>query len=184
MGMCKWFFKDATKFQNGCQRSTLKFFVSAKTTKLKKKIIQILLSDFPQYGDVQVIFLGFYWNSKWPPWINFIFSCGLTTLNKPKSRQVYTNDGIITQNIFNAAVSTSGKLKTNTKKLYFCEYLISTWCLLHPGYQIWLFRANLTGIQWVKRMYVWSVKVGMNLSVIWTIVIFCTLGGLAQNLSG
>ena len=32
---------------------------------------------------------------------------GLTTLNKPKSRQVYTNDGIITQNIFYAAVSTS-----------------------------------------------------------------------------
>ena len=51
---------------------------------------------------------------------------GLTTLNKLKSRQVYTNDGIITQNIFNAAVSTSVKLKTNTKKLYFCEYLIST----------------------------------------------------------
>ena len=97
---------------------------------------------------------------------------GLTTLNKPKSRQVYTNDGIITQNIFNAAVSTSVKLKTNTKKLYFCEYLISTWCLLHLGYQIWLFRDNLTGIQWVKRMYVWSVKVGMNLSVIWTIVTF------------
>ena len=51
---------------------------------------------------------------------------GLTTLNKPKSRQVYTNDGIITQNIFNAAVSTSAKSKTNTKKLYFCEYLLST----------------------------------------------------------
>ena len=51
---------------------------------------------------------------------------GLTTINKPKSRQVYTNDGIITQNIFNAAVSTSVELKTNTKKLNFCEYLIST----------------------------------------------------------
>ena len=61
---------------------------------------------------------------------------GLTTLNKPKSRQVYTNDGIITQNIFNAAVSTSVELKTNTKKLHLCEYLISTRCLLHPGYQI------------------------------------------------
>ena len=61
---------------------------------------------------------------------------GLTTLNKPKSRQVYTNDGIITQNIFNAAVSTSVEFKTNTNKLYFCEYLISTRCLLHPGYQI------------------------------------------------
>ena len=102
----------------------------------------------------------------------FLYIYGFTTLNKPKSRQVYTNDGIVTQNIFNAAVSTSVKLKTNTKKLYFCEYLISTWCLLHPGYQIWLFRDNLTGIQWVKRMYVWSVKVGMNLSVIWTIVTF------------
>ena len=102
----------------------------------------------------------------------FLYIYGFTTLNKPKSRQVYTNDGIITQNIFNAAVSTSVKLKTNTKKLYFCEYLISIWCLLHPGYQIWLFRDNLTGIQWVKRMYVWSVKVGMNLSVIWTIVTF------------
>ena len=52
----------------------------------------------------------------------------------PKSRQVYTNDGIITQNIFNAAVSTSVELKTNTKKLR--EYLLSTRCLLHPGYQI------------------------------------------------
>ena len=61
---------------------------------------------------------------------------GLTTLNKPKSRQVYTNDGIITQNIFNAVVSTFVEFKTNTKKLYFCEYLISTRCLLHPGYQI------------------------------------------------
>ena len=45
-------------------------------------------------------------------------SCGLATLNKPKSRQVYTNDGIITQNIFNAAVSTYVELKTNTNKLY------------------------------------------------------------------
>ena len=36
---------------------------------------------------------------------------GLTTLNKPKSREVSTNDGIITQNIFNAAVSTSSETK-------------------------------------------------------------------------
>ena len=54
----------------------------------------------------------------------YISIYGLTTLNKLKSRQVYT--GIITQNIFNAAVLTSVELKTNTKKLYFCEYLIST----------------------------------------------------------
>ena len=69
-------------------------------------------------------------------------------------------DGIITQNIFNAAV----ELKTNTKKLYSCEYLLSTRCLLHPGYQI--YRDNLTGIKWVKRMCVWSVKEGMNLGLI------------------
>ena len=54
----------------------------------------------------------------------YISIYGLTTLNKLKSRQVYTNDGIITQNIFNAAVSTSVELKTNTKKLYFGEYLM------------------------------------------------------------
>ena len=36
---------------------------------------------------------------------------GLTTLNKPKSREVYTNGGIITQNIFNAAVPTSIETK-------------------------------------------------------------------------
>ena len=74
--------------------------------------------------------------SKWPPEAILKNLYGLTTLNKPKSRQVYTNDGIITQNIFNAAVSTSVELKTNTKKLHLCEYLISTRCLLHPGYQI------------------------------------------------
>ena len=38
-------------------------------------------------------------------------SYGLTTLNKPKSREVSTNDGIITQNIFNAAVPTSIETK-------------------------------------------------------------------------
>ena len=116
--MCKWFFKDATKFQNGRQRSIPKNFVGAKTLKLevrnysnftitlhtiwrcedffkvllifkmavtdqlqnfKSEIIQILpclLSRSPRYGDVQVIFFRFYWISKWPPWINFIFFCG------------------------------------------------------------------------------------------------------------
>ena len=36
---------------------------------------------------------------------------GLTTLNRPKSREVSTNDGIITQNIFNAAVPTFSETK-------------------------------------------------------------------------
>ena len=31
-----------------------------KLQNLRKEIIQILLSHFPRYGDVQVIFLGFY----------------------------------------------------------------------------------------------------------------------------
>ena len=80
MVMCKWFFKDATKFQNGRQRSTPNFFVGGKTLKLKVRndsnFTITLLSHSPQYGDVQVIFSRFYWNSKWPPWINFIFFCG------------------------------------------------------------------------------------------------------------
>ena len=73
MWMCKWFFKDATKFQNGRQRSSLNFLWAQKLQNLKLEIIQILLS--PRYGDVQLIFLRFYWNSKRPPWINFIFFC-------------------------------------------------------------------------------------------------------------
>ena len=42
---------------------------------------------------------------------------GLTTLNKPKSGQVSTNKGIMTQNIFNVSVLTSVELKTNTNRL-------------------------------------------------------------------
>ena len=80
MGMCKWFFRDATKIQNGRQRATLNFFVGAKTLKLKVgKIIQILLSHSPWYGDVQVSFSKFYWNSKWPPQINLNFLGGVKT---------------------------------------------------------------------------------------------------------
>ena len=47
---------------------------------------------------------------------------GVPVLSCPSSPHppVHTNDGIITQNIFNAAVPTSVELKTNTKKLYFC----------------------------------------------------------------
>ena len=42
---------------------------------------------------------------------NYISTYGLTTLNKPKSKEVSTNDGIITQNIFDAAVPTSIETK-------------------------------------------------------------------------
>ena len=46
---CASDFKDATRIQNGRQKSTPKFFVGTK-------YIQILQSYFPHYGDVQVIF--------------------------------------------------------------------------------------------------------------------------------
>ena len=41
----------------------------------------------------------------------YISIYGLTTLNKPKSREVSTDDGIITQNISNLAVPTSTETK-------------------------------------------------------------------------
>ena len=61
MGMCKGFFEDATKFQNGRQRSTPIFLWAQKLQNLESE----------RYGDVQVTFSRFYWNSKWPPQINF-----------------------------------------------------------------------------------------------------------------
>ena len=47
----------------------------------------------------------------------YILIYGLTTLNKPKSGQVSTNKGIMTQNIVNVSVPTSVELKTNTNRL-------------------------------------------------------------------
>ena len=47
----------------------------------------------------------------------YILIYGLTTLNKPKSGQVSTNIGIMTQNIVNVSVLTSVELKTNTNRL-------------------------------------------------------------------
>ena len=50
-----------------------KFFGGRKNSKNKSEIIHILQSHSLRYGDVQVIFLGFCWNSKWPPRITFNF---------------------------------------------------------------------------------------------------------------
>ena len=80
MGMCEWFFRDATKIENGRQRSAPKFFVVVKTLKLKIRNFSILLSHSPRYGNVQVTFSRFYWNSKWPPQINFNFFVGAIIL--------------------------------------------------------------------------------------------------------
>ena len=47
MGMCNWFFKDATKIQNGRQRSTPNFFVGSKTLKLKVRNYSNFTITFP-----------------------------------------------------------------------------------------------------------------------------------------
>ena len=47
MGMCKLFFRDATKIQNGRQRATLQFFVGAKTLKLKVRNYSNFTITFP-----------------------------------------------------------------------------------------------------------------------------------------
>ena len=62
------------------------------------------------------------------------FTYNLTTLSKPKSQQVSTNEG----NIFNAAVPTSFELKTNANYYVIILSIINkyTRCLLHAGYQI------------------------------------------------
>ena len=66
------FFQGFAEIQNGRHRSTSVFLWTQKLKKLKSEIIQISQSHSPRYGDVQVIFLGFNRNSKWPPWINII----------------------------------------------------------------------------------------------------------------
>ena len=57
----------------------LAFGVTFSCGRKKSEIIQILLSHSPPYGDVQVTFSRFYWNSKWPPRINFNFLVGAKT---------------------------------------------------------------------------------------------------------
>ena len=79
--MCKWFLKYATKIQNGRQRSTQIFLWAQKLQNSKSEIIQILLQciTFPTIWRFASDFSRFYWNLKWPPWINFIFFVGTKT---------------------------------------------------------------------------------------------------------
>ena len=77
-GCASDFLKMLPNFKMAARGQLQNFLGELKLQNLKKEIIQILLSHFPRYGDVQVIFLRFYLNSKWPPWINFIFSCAKT----------------------------------------------------------------------------------------------------------
>ena len=69
-GCASDFFKDATKFQNGHQMSI------PKSTKLKERNYSNFTITFPTIWRYASDFFKFYWNSQWPPWINFIFSCG------------------------------------------------------------------------------------------------------------
>ena len=62
----------AAKIQNG--RQPKKKTSKKNFQNLKSEITQILLLYSPRYGDVQATFSMFYWNSKWPPRINFF--CG------------------------------------------------------------------------------------------------------------
>ena len=63
MGMCKLFLRDATKIQNGRQRSTLKNFVGAKTSKLGVRNYSNFTITFPMIwrcaGDFFKVLLKF-----------------------------------------------------------------------------------------------------------------------------
>ena len=63
MWMCKCFVKDATKIQNGRQKSTLKFFVGAKKLKLNVRNYSNFGITFPtkrgSAGDFLKVLLKF-----------------------------------------------------------------------------------------------------------------------------
>ena len=54
------FFKMLPNFKMAARGQLQIFLWAQKLQNLRKEIIQILLSHFPQYGDVQVIFFRFY----------------------------------------------------------------------------------------------------------------------------
>ena len=59
------------------KRSTPKFFWGAKTTKLKERNYSNFTITFPTIWRCASDFFA-HLHSKWPPWINFIFSCAKT----------------------------------------------------------------------------------------------------------
>ena len=77
------FFKMLPKFKMSTRSQLQNFLWVQKKLNLTSEIIQILESHSPQYGDVQVIFLRFCWNLKWPPRINLLF-WGVAQTQKPK----------------------------------------------------------------------------------------------------
>ena len=100
MGMCQWFLKMLPKCKMAA-RGQHKFFCGRKNSEKKSEIIHILQSHSLRYKDVQVIFLGFCWNSKWPPRITFNFFVGAKT-QKLKVRN-YSNFAITFPTIWRCA---------------------------------------------------------------------------------
>ena len=94
-------------------------FIYSNYTRTNQK--RMFFVDFPvNYKPILMKFCRNHFSTNIPE--NFVklysvfqkldyLTCGLTTLNKPKSKEVSTNDGIITQNIFDAAVPTSIETK-------------------------------------------------------------------------
>ena len=54
------FLKMLPNFKMAAKGQLQNFLWAQKLQNLRKEIIQILLSHFPRYGDVRVIFLGLY----------------------------------------------------------------------------------------------------------------------------
>ena len=57
----------------------LQFFCGRKNSNLMSEIIQIVQLYSQRFGDVLVVFLMFYQNSKCPPLMNFIIFVGTKT---------------------------------------------------------------------------------------------------------
>ena len=57
MGMCKGFFKDATKIQNGRQKSTLKNLLGEKLLNSKSDIIQNTIMAFHSILDMYALMI-------------------------------------------------------------------------------------------------------------------------------
>ena len=59
-GCASDFLKMLPNFKMAARGQLQNILSAQKLQNLRKEIIQILLSHFPRYGDVQVIFLRFY----------------------------------------------------------------------------------------------------------------------------
>ena len=109
MRMCKWFFKDATKIQNGRQKLTPNFFCGHKNSKKKignylnftitfptSDFLKVLLKFKMVVMDKLHIFLWVQnWNLKWPPQIDFLYICERKKSNLIYVRGWYRTSGLL-----------------------------------------------------------------------------------------